>query len=486
MPGQIVASLAAVLALTTPLVNAHTVRSRLQSPSEKVHRHASCLEVDDPKHEPWPVLTGPHMECGDNGTPFTEVKCGRMECQRLAESAKADMYAFVGDLCRVCSEGELSRTAEPTWVFRRPNAPGSPQTLLTKFGFQPADVERYDDSTRWNWVRQHHGIVQFIHSRVASNMSSKHLPPLKNLPNRLKNITGAALNNPCQADILAMSPEHAVGLGSRLNSLAEELVVALYGNYTFAVCEKVNNMAFVRDSYLQFFEPSYGGVTLPVCTDPEPCKPLGGEESMLAVSQAGRQLSASLREAKHDYLLEMKQLLYPHIYHYKKNTSKAISRVFREMGITNETRYIGVHIRRGDKVREAIPVATEVYAAAAVAAAKGLAITIDEAKASKTQAITKIFLATDEPSEIGKFKNAIRDDMEVIVQPSRTTVNLQSRDYTDAETMYSLLSDIEALRRSEVFIGTASSNIGTLVSMMRGNRPSISLDMGGDWLGGNQ
>jgi len=56
-------------------------------------------------------------------------------------------------------------------------------------------------------------------------------------------------------------------------------------------------------------------------------------------------------------------------------------------------------------------------------------------------------------------------------------------DASNTRAMLVLLTDLEGLRRSSVFIGTASSNMGRLVYFLRGpHLPTISLDDDGDFL----
>jgi len=477
---------AAIAAITVPLAASHVTRGHLVASANEKRGQSSCSEFEQ-DGDPWPLLTGPHMECGAGTTPLSEVQCGRIECQHLAEAADAEVYVFMDGLCRVCYDGNITQTNQPSFVFRRPAAEGAAHAIMARYSNQGKDLEAVHHAgianMNLNSARKHRLIVRRIRAKVVGNTAADYLPTKEILQQRLVNFTSAVVRNPCQADILAMAPEHQLGLGSRINSLAEELMVAMYGNYTFAVCQEVNGMAFMRDSFLKFFDLSDQDFTLPVCTNPEACRPLSEEEDMMGIAQAGMQLSAALHAADRDYLWDFKQLIYPHLFRYKANTTEEVNQTLKRIGITNDTRYIGVHIRRGDKVTETKSVATEVYAAAAIAAAKGAAISLGKKK-TNVQAMSKIYLATDDVTEVGKFMRAIRGEAEVIYQPPHANALYKSRDYANQENMFAVLSDIEALRRSEIFIGTASSHLGTLVSMLRGNMPSISLDKGGDWLRG--
>lgn len=139
--------------------------------------------------------------------------------------------------------------------------------------------------------------------------------------------------------------------------------------------------------------------------------------------------------------------------------------------------FIGVHIRKGDKVcgetKEADSIPISEYASAILRIGEG---------------VKNVFVATDDFRSLEDLKSFL-PEMRIFsfCKPSssgasQVRFNSGSRLKRYKMTL-AIIRDIEMLRRSESFVCTYSSNIGRLVSLFVGRSKTISLDWPAWWPG---
>lgn len=190
------------------------------------------------------------------------------------------------------------------------------------------------------------------------------------------------------------------------------------------------------------------------------------------------------------YLEDLKRFLYSFIWTVNSNLLNRVDMELREAGLDMAQPYVGVHVRRGDKIAESKPVEIGVYAKAAAP----LLVATDDSRrvrlgASLTDAVRReletrnakqVFLCTDDESAAEELRMALGSGARIITPlPSDS----KTRDYESKESILGVIVAVEGLRRAHAFVGTASSNIGRLVYFLRpkGSK-SISTDLGGNFL----
>lgn len=165
-----------------------------------------------------------------------------------------------------------------------------------------------------------------------------------------------------------------------------------------------------------------------------------------------------------------------------------IDRLLSLYGTKKKFPYIGLHIRRGDKIsmREAHYIDTKKYLENALDYLESINM-VDEMKG--------IWVASDDIDVVGEvrelvvdyFPNIPKNEIIYISSGFENEVTTHSIKQKYSSFMY-LMADLEKLSDSSVFIGTYSSNIGRLVAIIReGNgkdrKSSISLDIK-EWFAG--
>ena len=153
------------------------------------------------------------------------------------------------------------------------------------------------------------------------------------------------------------------------------------------------------------------------------------------------------------------------IYVHNEETIKAVNQKKQSLKITQP--YIAVHIRRGDKNSETESIETIRY--------------IDRIKKLESK-ITNIFIVSDDYNTVEEFqKNCSKEwTISTLCTPSmqghaqRSFNRLRPADTRDA--MIDVFADLDILFKSEIFIGTYSSNIGRLTFLFKEGRNCHNLD----------
>ncbi|CAM9616590.1 unnamed protein product, partial [Choristocarpus tenellus] len=145
--------------------------------------------------------------------------------------------------------------------------------------------------------------------------------------------------------------------------------------------------------------------------------------------------------------------------------------------------FIGMHIRRGDKIREAPPVETKVYLETALAYMTAcsyegdLPEECDERRTPSPAEIRAIYLASDDKDvekEVRELApNFFKSDIDIVFASAgikgfdlahKTPTTTQHQTYW---TQLFFLVDVEQLVNADLFVGTFSSNAGRLIYLLR-------------------
>ena len=132
-----------------------------------------------------------------------------------------------------------------------------------------------------------------------------------------------------------------------------------------------------------------------------------------------------------------------------------------------------IHIRRGDKKKEARRVATRTYITQAERVMKKL-----------HGGLSVAYIMSDDYSAVAEAKRMLPDARVESLVPKtmkghdskgfRKNDNFQG--LTKLQSAMALFTDLEAARRATVFVGTATSNMGALVQIIRSQPPSTAVD----------
>jgi len=279
---------------------------------------------------------------------------------------------------------------------------------------------------------------------------------------------------PCSADAFLGFNENftLAGLGSKVNNFMNQLAVAAYGNFSVELSGK----GHFFETWNSFFTKS-----LPICIDDRI-----GYDARIELRQ--RSFFEQLAQTDEEYVSAAKRAIYATYYTYTEDTKNHIDETLKSYGLPDK--YFGVHIRRGDKVAEVSLTDPEVYANVVTKREMSSAIDIARSAAEhivaanhrtmKDEQIRTVWLATLDGDAERVFREVVGAEYE-IKSLNQTAgdwhYSAHSQYYPGSAFVYDMLTDVEALRRSHTFIGTASSNLGRLVYFLRqpGSK-SISLD----------
>eukprot|EP00421_Protoceratium_reticulatum_P021432 CAMPEP_0168380636 /NCGR_PEP_ID=MMETSP0228-20121227/12464_1 /TAXON_ID=133427 /ORGANISM="Protoceratium reticulatum, Strain CCCM 535 (=CCMP 1889)" /LENGTH=330 /DNA_ID=CAMNT_0008393711 /DNA_START=168 /DNA_END=1160 /DNA_ORIENTATION=+ len=292
-------------------------------------------------------------------------------------------------------------------------------------------------------------------------------------PGRSGSVTVTNAELPCSPEILLRFNGCGAesGFGSQVNNFMNELFLAAYRNNSVALSVSVPFFS----TWNSFFVNS-----LPLCDD----KRAPNHRHMCAVETGERRFVEALARTDGHYVTNAKRAIYTAHYRYTNNTKMRIDDTLKKLSLPDA--YFGVQIRHGDKVRrEARSIDAEHYADVvrskwasrlAVAHARSAA---DRIIAMKGLDIRTVWLATLDRSAEDALRESLGAEYEIrtLNQTYDWANNLSSQYWPGSDFVYDILTDVEALRRSHIFIGTASSNLARLVYFLRqpGNN-SISLD----------
>mmetsp|Transcript_27340 Transcript_27340/g.71566 ORF Transcript_27340/g.71566 Transcript_27340/m.71566 type:complete len:414 (+) Transcript_27340:114-1355(+) len=315
---------------------------------------------------------------------------------------------------------------------------------------------------------EYRSVSKRIKKLAKSSNQLEGLPSLDSVGGLLAEAVRRGSEDPCRADVLAtIGPARVdrIGFGSRMNNFVNELMVAVVGNLSFAVCGDTLGDGFARNVWRAHFS---SGEDIPVCTTDLSRCDFDWYWNELQPFWIGYDLSRKLNRADPEYTTGLKSQLTKFVYRLRGPTQAMVHARLPQALRDTGRRYVGVHVRHGDKGVEDKLLATSKYAAAVRRELKECACNI-----------STVFLSSDDPGAAAEMRTLLGARVEVVEQ-SRLDEDTYSHEstYDGREALLQLLGDVEALRQSDIFIGTASSNIGRLVYFQRPpEKKSISLDV---------
>jgi hypothetical protein len=154
-------------------------------------------------------------------------------------------------------------------------------------------------------------------------------------------------------------------------------------------------------------------------------------------------------------------------WNYNSSTKQKVGKLIQSMNLPNE--YIGIHIRRGDKQLEYYLFDIEEYIK----------------KAESLSRLRHAFILTDDYRVITELRSRFIDwQFYTLCRPEETGYNnkefsTKSLEYRQ-ENLIKLFSSMDILYKSNLFIGTFSSNPGMYLGMRRPKESCIGIDFP-DW-----
>jgi hypothetical protein len=294
---------------------------------------------------------------------------------------------------------------------------------------------------------------------VNDLLASARWPSRESWDQTLNSVISGAKADPCSAPLLARARLSPYGFGAHLNQFANEVALAMYSGKPIALCAPSN----VRDEWSQFFQdPGFAR-----------CDSCDWNAGPRIYHEMGMDVDS------HDeaYAADLKRYLYKKLFTMNNDQQQPVDegvQNLQSLGLSGS--YVGVHVRRGDKVQEVPPVPIEKYAS-----------TIRDL-CSRVGAST-VFLASDDETVNGQLAAELGSSYKIVEQPRlnaevyklRGDVARQMNPGSEVEDEErSVLVDVSGLVHSAAFVGTASSNIDRLVFFERDpNSPAISLDRDG-------
>lgn len=258
-------------------------------------------------------------------------------------------------------------------------------------------------------------------------------------------------------------PDAGHGFGSQMVNFVNEALVAMYSGTPIALCRPPG----FHDGWAEHFV-NPGLAICEQCSIPQGAQVWcsGATASMDSVERGGDDA---------ELLIGIKRFLSRKLFQLKSHVDKDATLLQHHLGLLSQP-YVGIHIRRGDKLQEAgFFRSTGEFAGHAL-------------RLCDSMNTTKVFVASDDPGAADEvrawYQNASRTDIEVVSQPPLHTWQYAQRsDKYDSSTMKALLNDIVLLIRANAYVGTASSSFDRFVWFMRDPaEQSISLDDGGSFV----
>jgi hypothetical protein len=424
------------------------------------------------------TYTGKYVTAQKNGTVYADgEKLSGWESFKImaAEEGTVAFRTFHG---RYLTTAVSFIGDSGAWNLREAGVPAGELTAagytakeLTRAGYSSEEVHRYDflsttpspkeenrqqvpcmQSTDWTYTRElpqvgispqdvvlpERGQWELIWERLLRNTSN--------------------CDTPLQSVMQLADGDH--GFGSNMNNFVNEMLVAMYTNRQITLCSP----AVLRDLFSEnFLNPGLPrcGTCSPPPKDPEKEQPMlwmhGAATSMIQVGEHP------------DKIESLKRFIYNKLFVLRPELEALLTDLREKLQLTEK--YVGVHIRRGDKKVEAgfFRVTAEF-----VANARDLCTAIGA---------KRIFLASDDSSEFDKFRAMLPVDIELVQQPRLPAASYAERGALDVSAETVLLLDLALLIRADAYVGTASSNLDRFVWFQRDPATqSVSLDDGGSFL----
>jgi hypothetical protein len=243
-----------------------------------------------------------------------------------------------------------------------------------------------------------------------------------------------------------------------MNCFIDELWVAVYQGLSISLC---GSDEFVEHVWGKHFDniKNVGVCPAPVCQTLSK-----GDWGNKVAWNTGYLATPKLAEVDHHYMASLKRFLVPVAFTMNAQTAHRVSETLSHSfslkpGSSQEVpKYLGVHVRHGDKGVETGLFNEDQYAGMIRPYLHLFNLSL-------------VYVASDDPDSASILRDKLdrAENLAHVVEQQR----LEDKEYEWREVykndtaLLALLVDIEALRRSEIFLGTASSNIGRLVYILR-------------------
>jgi hypothetical protein len=353
-------------------------------------------------------------------------------------------------------------------------AAGYTEQELTQAGFKTDEVHRYDflsttpapKETSVEKVACMQGQRWQYTTALPQTVGVD--PDLVELPSReqWEQIWDSLMSNvstcdtPFQAVMQLADGSH--GFDSDMNNFVNEMMVAMYTGRPITLCSPV----VLRNLWTENFH-NPGLPRCEHCAPPPRNDASASTEPMLWMHGAATSMTQA---GRHPEVLEgLKRFLYRKLFQLRPKLEEMVEELRQNLGLTEK--YVGVHIRRGDKRQEAgfFRITAEF-----VANARDLCNSIGA---------RRIFLASDDADEFDKFRAMLPVEMELVQQDRLAPETYNERGALEERAETQLLMDLALLIRADAYVGTASSNLDRFVWFQRDPAmQSVSLDDGGSFL----
>lgn len=281
-------------------------------------------------------------------------------------------------------------------------------------------------------------------------------------------VTGSSADSACSAPVRGIARLSPNGFGSRMNSFANELLVAMYSQQPMALCDPPG----FRDDWSRFFEgPGFARCAAESCAW---TNPRNATDPSLLAWEAGRFVSETEEETDVE---AMKRFVYKHLFVFNTEIQAAADDVLTQLGLQQGS-FVGVHIRRGDKEQETVGGVTNEMGTAAYAS--------NVRTFCQTVGTNRVFLASDSAAERAKLQDALGAKYLVVEQPRLAKKIYELRGSVEQGSdigAHQVIVDAAILVRAAAFVGTSSSNIDRFVYFLRDpSTPVMSMDDSGNFL----
>jgi len=287
-------------------------------------------------------------------------------------------------------------------------------------------------------------------------------PLVASLPGIWFGALSRAREDPCNAAVLhphfVLTHPHS-GFCSRMNNFVNEMLVAMYSKRPVAPCG--------NPEMKNLWSENFDVPDLPVCPV---CAIKANDNSKEWLWSAGFHVAADHQTPEMEFT---KRFLYKKLFVPKGVHLQAAGKLQQDLGLV-DVPYVGVHIRRADKVFESLTFR------------KTTAFADNALRICQVIGCAKIFVASDSESErplMAEYIAKYNASVQVVEQPRMPPETYAQRGNLTKDAAAALMVDIMLLIRATAYVGTASSNVDRFIWFQRDPASqSVSLDDFGSFL----
>mmetsp|Transcript_9364 Transcript_9364/g.28210 ORF Transcript_9364/g.28210 Transcript_9364/m.28210 type:complete len:370 (+) Transcript_9364:216-1325(+) len=181
----------------------------------------------------------------------------------------------------------------------------------------------------------------------------------------------------------------------------------------------------------------------------------------------------NLNDKKASEQLQLWRTLMGKLWAPKAEIRQSVQAIMQHMNLENVS-YVGVHIRRGDKVTEIEPIPVHRYA---------------EAIRTLAPDVHTVFAASDDFLVVQDLAELLPEYHVLSISRGNFGHLQRMRNRASFEENYKatskLIVEVELLSKANFFVGTFSSNVGQLVHLLRPYKPESSISLDHSWAPGN-